>query len=113
MKDAELFSNLLVAMTPGGIERQEADGQRELAMNDMLPKEIIGITREQLTEIGFLFGDDIDDLFVRCSLPPGWKKVATSHTMWCRIVDGTGKTRAEIFLKAAFYDRKAFLSWRD
>ena len=60
------LANLLVASTPGGIERQEAAGQRMLVASAMLPKEIHGATREQLTALGFKFGADVDELFVTC-----------------------------------------------
>lgn len=40
-------------------------------------------------------------------LPDGWKKVGTNHDMHSDLVDETGKVRASIFYKAAFYDRRA------
>ena len=97
----------LLACLPGGIERQEADGQRTLVGRDMLPKEISGATREQLTAIGFKFGNDVDDLFVECELPKGWTKRATDHAMHSELLDDKGRRRAWIFYKAAFYDRVA------
>ena len=36
------LANALIASTPGGIERQEAAGQRTLVESAMLPKEISG-----------------------------------------------------------------------
>lgn len=50
------IDNAVIASTPGGIERQEAQGQRKLVESAMLPKEINGATREQLTELGFKLG---------------------------------------------------------
>jgi hypothetical protein len=99
--------NALIASTPGGIERQEADGQRTLVESAMLPKEINGATREQLTALGFKFGADVDELFVTCELPPGWKKSGTGHSMHSDLIDAQGRNRAGIFYKAAFYDRRA------
>lgn len=101
------ISNAIVASTPGGIEAQEAAGQSALVASAQLPKDIGGATREQLASLGFRFGADVDELFVRCDLPPGWKKVATDHSMWSELRDAKGQTRASIFYKAAFYDRRA------
>ncbi len=116
------FANALIASTPGGIERQEAAGQRTLVESAMLPKDIGGATREQLTALGFKFGADVDELFVTCELPPGWKKHGTDHSMHSDLLDEQGRKRAGIFYKAAFYDRRADMSmqrrysvecWRD
>lgn len=116
------LKNALVASTPGGIERQEAAGQRTLVASAMLPKEINGATREQLTALGFKFGADVDELFVQCELPPGWTKRGTDHSMHSDVLDEKGRKRAGIFYKAAFYDRRADMSvgrryliesWRD
>lgn len=104
------LANALVASTPGGIERQEAAGQRTLVESAMLPKEIHGATREQLTALGFKFGADVDELFVKCELPPGWTKSGTEHAMHSDLRDEQGRKRAGIFYKAAFYDRRADMS---
>jgi len=105
-------ANAIVASTPGGIERQEAAGQRDLAASAMLPKEILGATLEQLTALGFKFGADVDELFVQCDLPPGWTKRGTDHSMHSDLLDEQGRKRAGIFYKAAFYDRRANMSVR-
>lgn len=104
------IENVIAASTPGGIERQEAAGQRTLVESSMLPKQIHGATREQLTQIGFRFGADVDDLFVACELPPGWTKRGTDHSMHSELLDEQGRVRAGIFYKAAFYDRRADMS---
>lgn len=101
------MDNFLAAATPGGIERQETQGQQALIASTTLPKEIEGATRKQLTAIGFVFGDDADDLFVNVTLPTGWSKKATDHSMHSDLLDDQGRRRAGIFYKAAFYDRKA------
>ena len=101
------LANALIASTPGGIEQQEADGQRTLVESSMLPKDIHGATLEQLTALGFKFGDDVDELFVACDLPPGWTKRGTDHSMHSDLLDEQGRKRARIFYKAAFYDRRA------
>lgn len=104
------FANALIASTPGGIERQEAAGQRTLVESAMLPKEINGCTRAHLELLGFKFGADVDELFVTCELPPGWQKRGTDHSMHSDLLDGQGRKRAGIFYKAAFYDRRADMS---
>lgn len=105
------LENALVANTPGGIERQERAGQRTLCESAILPKELRGTTREELTALGFVFGTDVDELFVRCDLPAGWQKRGSDHSMHSDLVDDTGNVRAHIFYKAAFYDRRADMSW--
>ncbi len=104
------IDNAVLASTPGGILAQEAQGQRTLVSSDMLPRDIDKrVTREQLTALGFVFGPDIDDVFVSARLPPGWTKRATDHSMNSEVLDEQGRVRATIFYKAAFYDRHADL----
>ena len=91
------LANALLASTPGGIEKQEAEGQRALVASTTLPKTIHGASRAQLTEIGFKFGEDADDLFVNCELPTGWTKRATNHSMHSDLLDDKGRKRAGIF----------------
>lgn len=107
--DGQMF-NARAALTPGGIEAQEAAGQAVFVESDVLPKDIKYATREQLTALGFKFGKDTDNLFVECQLPAGWSKRATSHAMWSELLDDKGRCRAAIFFKAAFYDRSADMS---
>lgn len=102
--------NAVVASTPGGIEAQEARGQRDFVASTTLPKECLYCTREQLEEMGIIFGDDADDLFVNVQLPEGWKKVATAPARGSYLVDEQGRKRASIFYKAALYDRRAHIS---
>ena len=104
------LDNFRVASAPGGIERQEAEGQRSFVTSETLPKECNYCKREQLEAMGIVFGDDVDDLFVSCKLPNGWKKVPTDHSMWSDLLDDKGRKRATIFYKAAFYDRSATIS---
>lgn len=104
------IENALAASTPGGIERQEAEGQRTPVSSSKLPREIHGATREQLETIGFKFGADADELFVSCVLPAGWRLEATGHSMHSDLLDDKGQKRAGIFYKAAFYDQRADMS---
>lgn len=99
--------HLLTTTEPGGIEAQEARGQRELVNSEVLPAKG---DWEQLEALGVKRGEPVagDRLFVHAELPAGWKKQATDHSLWSDLVDETGKKRASIFYKAAFYDRDAF-----
>jgi hypothetical protein len=101
------IENAVVASTPGGIRAQEAAGQRALVTGDYLPKK--DLPRPQLEQLGFVFGQDKDDLFINVQFPAGWRKEATDHNMWSKLVDHQGRERAMMFYKAAFYDRSAFM----
>ncbi len=103
------LENMLAAMTPGGIERQEAQGQAKFVASETLPIECKNVSRDAMIALGFVFGPPVDDLFVSCTLPPGWTKRATEHAMWSELLDAQGRTRASMFYKAAFYDRAAFM----
>lgn len=106
------LENFFAASTPGGIGRQEAAGQAAFVSSDTLPIEVHGATRKQLEALGFVFGEDVDMLFVQCKLPPGWTKRATEHSMNSEILDASGCVRATVFYKAAFYDRRADVRMR-
>ena len=95
----------------GAIEVQEAQGQRELVGSTQLPTKISPDDRKAMVEAGVVFGDVTpgDKLFCQATLPSGWVKRATDHSMWSELVDASGKVRASIFYKAAFYDRSAFI----
>jgi hypothetical protein len=99
------IENFIAAATPGGIEAQEAQGQRQLVQSSTLPKDC---PRADLEAMGIVFGADADDLFVTVTLPAGWSKAATGHSMWSDLLDAKGRARAAIFYKAAFYDQRAF-----
>jgi hypothetical protein len=98
------LDNFATAATPGGIEAQEAAGQAVFVANSTLPKEC---PRADLEKLGVKFGEDHDDLFVKVTLPAGWTKKATDHSMHSDLLDDKGRKRASIFYKAAFYDRRA------
>jgi len=101
--------NAIVSETPGGIEAQEARGQRDFVASTALPRDCNGCSREQFEKVGIVFGDTVDDLFIEARLPQGWRKVQTAHSMWSKLVDAQGRERASIFYKAAFYDRSAHI----
>ncbi len=96
----------------GAIERQEADGQRELVNASVLPIKGIEKVRSMIESNGGSIGEPVagDTIFVNVILPTGWTKVATDHSMWSNLLDDKGRKRAGIFYKAAFYDRSAHIS---
>lgn len=107
------MENFIAASTPGGVEAQEARGQKTFVNSSTLPKEGSWWepkTREILESFGIVFGEEVDDLFINVTLPEGWRKEATDHSMWSKLLDDKGRERASIFYKAAFYDRKAHVS---
>lgn len=106
LADGDLI-NALVAATPGGIERQEAEGQRALVASQRLPLDMRDNTREQFEALGIRFGQQVDDIFIKAELPAGWRKVTHEHAMHSDVVDGQGRLRIHMFYKAAFYDRRA------
>lgn len=103
-------ANFIAAATPGGIERQEKQGQIEQSFKETLPRDFrlnFIDCRNVLEKLGFVFGDNADDLFVNVRFPEGWRKSPTDHSMWTDILDEKGRKRGSIFYKAAFYDRSA------
>lgn len=98
------LDNFFAAATPGGIEAQEAAGQATLCLSSILPKEC---PRDELEKMGVKFGADHDELFINVTLPAGWTKHATEHSMYSDLIDDKGRKRGSIFYKAAFYDRRA------
>lgn len=100
------LDNFLIAATPGGIEAQEKAGQALLVASTNMPKEMHP-SREAFEKVGFKFGNEVDELFLSATLPPGWTRAATDHSMHSKILDEQGRERVSIFYKAAFYDRRA------
>lgn len=109
MRKSSDIENFFTAMVPGGIEESEKRGQMDLKLADELPIDGSKEIREKLEALGFVFGADVDDLFVACKLPEGWTKEPTDHSMWSNLLDPQGRKRGMIFYKAAFYDRKAHM----
>ena len=94
----------------GSIEAQEARGQRELVASDVLPAD--GSDNPAWAKMGVIFGAPVqgDPIFRAVTLPAGWKKEGTDHAMCSKLLDDNGRKRADIFYKAAFYDRSAHIS---
>ena len=103
------LAKLTVAMGKGGIENQEARGQAELVRSTQLPVDTRRTADAVFEALGFTFGavTEGDPLFREATLPDGWRKEATAHSMHSNIVDEQGRKRVDIFYKAAFYDRRA------
>lgn len=75
----------LMTALPGGIEAQEAQGQRELVNSDVLPVDI-GTRRDEDVKakykaLGFVFGEPVrgDAIFQHATLPKGWKRQGSNH----------------------------------
>jgi hypothetical protein len=105
--------HLLGTAGPGGqtryIEEMEAAGQRQVVNNAVIPTRA---PDAELAALGFVLGDPVDGdrLFRHVTLPDGWAKEGSDHSMWSYIVDQHGRRRVSVFYKAAFYDRDAFAS---
>jgi hypothetical protein len=91
------------------VEAQEAQGQQSLVNSTQLP--VDGSENEAFVQMGVTFGPiEEGKLFRDATLPDGWKKEPTDHSMWSKLVDGNSSKRAMIFYKAAFYDCSAHMS---
>lgn len=111
------IENLKASMTPGGIERQEANEQAAMIEKHRLPIDLKVHGKPYSLEerwallekhTGIKIIDKYDELFYNVSLPEGWKVVAAEgHSMWSYLHDPKGRVRAGIFYKGAFYDRRA------
>ena len=57
---------------------------------------------------------EVDDLFYEVVLPDGWQvKPHSDSAYWSDIVDENGKCIGDVFYKAAFYDRDAFVNFEE
>jgi hypothetical protein len=110
--ELEVMADVLLGglSTGDAIMAQEKRGQGDFVNSELLPRELRKCTPQDLEAAGIRLGETVDELFQRAMLPNGWKKVATDHSMWSKLVDDKGRERAAIFYKAAFYDRKAHLT---
>lgn len=112
-EDNPMFGLMLgLGLNGGGIEAQEAQGQRDLVHSETLPTEMSAEAKAALEALGVKFGGGVegDPQFQYAELPAGWKKAPTDHSMWSDLLNEKGEKVAAIFYKAAFYDRSAFLS---
>lgn len=88
----------------GYITDMEAAGQRQVVASSLLPK--AGPWGE-LAALGFVRGEDRDELFCEATLPPGWTREGSDHAMHSYVLDPRGIRMVNVFYKAAFYDRRA------
>lgn len=103
----DLLMNAMLHGTDKAVDIQERRGQKKAVANDTLPREGMHEVGPLLEKYGGSVGDLADDLFVHVTLPNGWTKRATDHSMWNEVLDDQGRARISFFYKAAFYDRKA------
>ena len=111
--EALLFLGTALSGGPAAaIEAQEAAGQREMVNSTVIPTKVLHSTEKDLTDLGFTLGPVVegDPMFREATLPDGWKREGSNHSMWSYIVDQLGRRRCSIFYKAAFYDRDAHIS---
>jgi len=94
------------------IERQEKQGQKDACKAQQLPINGTSSPSQRFIweRLGFVFGDEVEDLFVNVTFPKGWDLRPTEHSMWSDLRDEEGRIRAKMFYKAAFYDRDATIS---
>lgn len=113
-RDRDSLLHLLGMMDGSGhyITDMEARRQRQLVHSDRLPVKLNRGSDADFIAVGFSFGepDKDDPLFRPATLPDGWSREGSDHSMWSYIVDANGRQRVSIFYKAAFYDRDAFMS---
>lgn len=116
------LSFLAAAMVDGSsnaILSQEAQGQQSFVGSDTLPTKRLSQLdtplRKYLEGIGFVFHGPVegDPIFQYVTLPKGWSKRPTDHSMWSELIDDKGRKRASIFYKAAFYDRSAHIDFEN
>jgi len=110
-EDPHAYARILSGDGGRFVREMEAEGQRQLVASTLIPAELIGGTEEDLRALGIEPGepDPADPLFRTATLPQGWSRQTSDHTMWSYIVDQHGRRRAAVFYKAAFYDRRAHL----
>lgn len=106
--DDNNFANFMAASSPGGIEAQERMGQKDVCRKTMIPKEMIP-NRRAYEDMGIHIRNDANDIFFSADYPKDWTIKPTNNPYYSLIIDNTGKERAQIFYKAAFYDKSAYI----
>lgn len=106
------LGGLVAEGNDGYITGQERRGQTELVHSELMPTEA---PWADLVALGFVRGEvkEGDEIFTHATLPEGWSRKATDHSMWSTVVDERGIERVAIFYKAAFYDRSTHASIRN
>lgn len=99
--------------TEDAILKMEAAGAYQLRnQREVLPTN--GLEKREIWEaMGIVVGEKVDDdsLFTHVVLPDGWTLTPSDSNpdYWTELRDVKKRLRANIFYKAAFYDRKAFI----
>lgn len=112
--EAQAMAFLADAMLGGpnyAAERMERGEQRRAVASTNLPNP--RGCKAEWEALGVVFGEKVDDLFIRATLPEGWSVEPSDHSMWNNIMDDKGRRRGQYFYKGAFYDRDAFLNHPD
>lgn len=118
------MAELMTKGTTAHIEDMEFHGQTKFTESDVLPIAFIEYpgaihcqrpckSSKILESMGveFLGPVEDDDQFQYVRLPRGWKKVPLEHTsLWSELRNESDEVVAQIFYKAAFYDRHAHIS---
>ena len=105
----------LMGGNPRAIENQEAQGQIELCNSSQLPRTgwYDDIKKEYIKRGIKVIGiSKYDDLFYDVELPKDWKIKPTDHSMWSELRNEKDIVIANIFYKAAFYDRNAHIDFK-
>jgi YD repeat-containing protein len=118
VKQATSFMGLwTLGEHPISIEQQELNGQQELVVSAQLPTKLnthskMSDSAEVYSKLGItvIKKTDNDELFYDVKLPHKWSIQPTEHAMWSNLIDDKNRIRANIFYKAAFYDRDAFIN---
>jgi len=103
-----------IAMSkPGGIVAGEAAGAAAMRANKRLPKSGLLEHREALEQIGFVFGDEVDEVLVAATLPEGWGLVGNNphDARHMALYDEQGRQRGHVFIKTTYYDYTGYMSW--
>lgn len=103
---------LASVMGPGAaLQHMEQQGLEENRREETLPS-AMSDDRATFEKMGIVFHEKVpgDPMFTKVTLPPGWRKEHTGHSMYLDLLDEQGRKRASIFYKSAFYDRSARMS---
>ena len=105
----EVYLDTMAGLDFGqAIENQEKAGQMRSCREQRLPVNgTSGDDRKSWEQLGFVFSDDEDRLFVTAKFPEGWSLQPTEHSMHSNLLDDQNRKRGSMFYKAAFYDEKA------
>lgn len=100
------------------VEDAEKSGQARMIAKKQLPIKANsphGIekseVRKKYEELGIEILSEADEYFYNVKLPPNIEIKATEHAMWNEVYQD-GKEIASFFYKASFYDKDAFINFK-